>query len=100
MPFVSYWDNVLDKDYCSMLIDKFEKNIEQQEDTVLENHRSFKEINLNKSGDWDEEINKLLDEIQNTYLQKYMIEQIRAFGLYASVVTSVDDIDVFCYKFI
>jgi hypothetical protein len=74
MPFVSYWDNVLSKEYCSMLIDKFEKNIEQQQDTVLENHRSFKEINLNQNEGWSDDINKLLDEIQNTYLQKYMIE--------------------------
>lgn len=74
IPFMSYWDDALPKEYCSMLINKFEKHIEQQDNTVLENHRSFKEINLNKSGGWDQEINKLLDEIQNDYLKRYMIE--------------------------
>jgi hypothetical protein len=72
--FVSYWDNVLTEDYCSGLIDKFETHVEQQQDTVLKDHRSFKEININQSDVWSKDIDKLLDIIQHEYLHKYMIE--------------------------
>ena len=74
MPFVSYWDNVLSKEYCDSLINKFEENTSQQKDTILEGHRSFKEINLNTSAGWEDDINNLLDKIQTEYLHKYMIE--------------------------
>lgn len=32
-------------------------------------------------------------------LQKHRIEQINAYGVFAAVVRSIEDVDVFCHKF-
>ena len=37
---------------CKQIIEKFEINKDQQEETILKGHRSFKEIQLNKHEDW------------------------------------------------
>lgn len=72
--YVSYFDGALDKEYCQSIIDKFEAHPEEQSDTVLEDHRSFKEINLNEHEEWKDVIETLLDKIQTDYLKKYMID--------------------------
>ena len=47
MNYIKTYDNVLPKDICVKIINKFEKHLEQHVNTTLENHRSFTEINLN-----------------------------------------------------
>ena len=44
--------NVLAPEICKQIIEKFEINKDQQEETILKGHRSFKEIQLNKHEDW------------------------------------------------
>ena len=50
--FIKVYDDVLDPQICKEIIQKFEVNTDQQEDTILKGHRSFKEIQLNKHKDW------------------------------------------------
>jgi hypothetical protein len=69
--YVSYFDDALTKPVCQEIIDRFESNIEQQEETVLEEHRSFKEINITNNSGWDDIQNKLLDVMQIA-LGRYM----------------------------
>jgi hypothetical protein len=73
MNYVTYYDNVMDKDLCREIIDRFEKNIDQQEDTILKGHRSFKEINITKHQNWKDVNEKLLDLMQFN-LGKYMTQ--------------------------
>lgn len=71
MNFVTYYDNAIPVDFCQEIIDRFEKHVEHQEDTILENHRSFKEINITKHEEWKDVQDKLLDYMQFN-LGKYM----------------------------
>lgn len=73
MNHVMYYDNVMDKDLCREIIDRFEKNVDQQEDTILKGHRSFKEINITKHENWKDVNDKLLDLMQAN-LGKYMTQ--------------------------
>ena len=72
MDYVSYWDNVLRKDTCDEIIQRFESKVDQHEETVLNGHRHFTEINITKHiGDWEDVQNTLLDTMQ-LHLGKYM----------------------------
>lgn len=72
--YVSYYDNVLPKEMCQEIIDKFEASPDQQEETLLDGHRSFKEINITKHyDDWKLYQDKLLDVMQG-YLGRYMVQ--------------------------
>jgi hypothetical protein len=72
MNYISYWDNVLDKNICDDIIAKFESNAPQQEQTVMEGHRSFTEINITKNiDDWNDVQNLLIGKMQE-YVQKYI----------------------------
>lgn len=73
MDYVTYYDNSMDKELCQEIIDRFEKNIDQQEDTILKGHRSFKEINITKHENWKDINDKLLDMMQFN-LGKYMAQ--------------------------
>ena len=42
--FIKVYDDVLAPDICKQIIEKFEINKDQQEETILKGHRSFKEI--------------------------------------------------------
>ena len=71
MEYISYWDDVLTKEQCSMIIDRFEKNVDQQVDTTLEGHRHFKEMNITSNlSEWSDVQDLLLDKMQE-YLAKY-----------------------------
>lgn len=50
--FIRVYDDVLQPEICKQIIEKFEINKDQQEETILKGHRSFKEIQLNKHEDW------------------------------------------------
>jgi hypothetical protein len=71
IPYVAYYDNVLDKNLCDEIVKRFEDNPAQHEQTVLDNHRSFTEINITKQQNWLDVQNHLLDLMQK-YLGKYM----------------------------
>jgi prolyl 4-hydroxylase len=71
MNYVTYYDNAIDKKLCQEIIDRFEQNIDQQEDTILQGHRSFKEINITKHANWKDVNDRLLDLMQHN-LGKYM----------------------------
>ena len=64
MNFVTYYDNILPKDFCDDVIKKFESHTEQQEQTVLDDHRSFTEINITEFGVWKPIQDKLLGATQ------------------------------------
>jgi len=77
MEYINYWDNVLTKDVCKAIIDRFEDKTEQQELILYEGHRRFNEINITKHlDDWSDIQNILLDSMQ-LHLGKYM----RQFGI-------------------
>jgi prolyl 4-hydroxylase len=72
MDYVSYWDNVISKEKCKEIIQRFEERTEQHEATVLEGHRHFTEINITNYIDtWSDIQNLMLDEMQ-FYLGQYM----------------------------
>ena len=71
MDYIAYFDNVLEEEICDKIISKFEHETKQQEHTILENHRSFNEINITKNEGWVDIQNILLEKMQ-TYLGVYM----------------------------
>lgn len=64
--FIKVYDDVLDPQICKQIIEKFEVNTDQQEDTILKGHRSFKEIQLNKHKDWK----PIVDGLYTTFKSK------------------------------
>jgi hypothetical protein len=72
MNHISYWDNVLDKNVCDDIIARFESKTSQQEQTLMEGHRSFTEINITKNiNDWSDVQNLLIGKMQE-YVRKYI----------------------------
>jgi len=71
MDYIAHFDNVLDPIICKKIINLFEEKTNQQEHTLLENHRSFNEINITKNEGWKDIQGILLDKMQN-YLGIYM----------------------------
>jgi hypothetical protein len=71
IPYVSYYDNVLPAELCQKIIDRFESNPQMQESTVLDDHRSFTEINITKHKEWEDVQDTLLNTMQY-YLGRYM----------------------------
>jgi len=77
MNFITYYDNVIPKSFCSEIIQKFESNPQQQKETVLEGHRSFTEINITEHPDWELIQNKLFGAFQFTlgiYAKQWKID--------------------------
>ena len=71
MEYTSYWDDVLTKDQCEDIITRFEADKEYHEDTFLEGHRHFTELNITRRADkWSNVQNLLLDKME-LYLPKY-----------------------------
>ena len=78
MRFVSYYDDVIPKDLCRTMIEKFETNVDQQEDTILEGHRCFKEINITKYEEWKPMQDKLFGALQfvlGIYAKQWKIDE-------------------------
>jgi len=72
MNYVSYWDNVLPNDVCQNIINRFEDNKDQHEDTLMEGHRHFTEINISKHMDTWKDVQGILLEKMEEYLPKYV----------------------------
>ena len=73
MNFIKTYNNVLTKEQCQHLIDKFEDSRQQWQKTELEGHRSFTEININLHEDWKEYVNILYTSLDR-YIKKYADE--------------------------
>lgn len=71
MNYVTYYDNAIAPELCDRIIEKFESNPQQHEQTVLDEHRSFTEINITKQKDWSDIQDILLDLMQYN-LARYM----------------------------
>lgn len=75
--YISVFPNVWEKDYCQSLIDRFERNVDQQVDTFLKGHRHFTEITISQFPDWEDVHNKILDDIQRAlpaYKQQHELD--------------------------
>ena len=70
MNYIKTYQNVLTKDQCQHLIDKFEDCKIQWSKTELEGHRSFTEININLHSDWQEYVALLYKQL-SPYIEKY-----------------------------
>jgi len=71
MSYVKIYDDVLPKQFCESVIQKFESQPEQQVVTYFEDHRSFTELNINQHmNDWSNEFEYLFGSMQ-TYLNQY-----------------------------
>ena len=68
--YIRTYDNVLTKDQCQQLIQKFEASGDQQVRTELENHRHFTEININHHKDWEGFVLGLYDKFK-PYVTRY-----------------------------
>ena len=89
--YIQTFDNVIPKELCDQLIQKFEVSKDQQVSTDLAGHRHFTEININKFGDWENWVSGLIDYLKpyvnkykmlteithNQWPQQYGFEQIR-----------------------
>ena len=71
--YIKTYDNVLTKDQCQHIIDKFEDSRNQWQKTELKDHRSFTEINLNLHDDWQEYV-KIIYTHMRPYIDKYAEE--------------------------
>ena len=71
--YIKTYDNVLTKEQCQHIIDKFEDSKQQWQKTELENHRSFTEINLNLNDDWSEYVNIIYNSLR-PFIDKYAEE--------------------------
>ena len=68
--FIVTYDNVLSKEQCTHLIDKFEDSRIQWQKTELKDHRSFTEININAYEDW-KEYEKIIYTTLRPYIDRY-----------------------------
>ena len=76
--YISYFDNVLPKELCDAIINKFEDDTENQKKTFLENHRSFTEINLTQHTEWKLIQDQLMHGIQSAlphYIAQWSIDK-------------------------
>lgn len=80
MDYVATFDNVLSQELCGEIIDLFEDHVDQQQDTLLDGHRSFKEINITANLEvWNGVQDKLLNTAQQylgAYMQKFQIDNL------------------------
>lgn len=77
MDYIATYENVLPKHLCDEIISDFETNTDQQEQTLLDGHRSFTEINITKHH-WNDVQEYLLNTAQQylgTYMHKFQIDK-------------------------
>ena len=73
MSYIKTYDGILPEGYCEHIINKFEEDLGNQVETVLEGHRSFTEININQHEHWKEVENLMLNLVQDN-LKRYMTD--------------------------
>ena len=57
--YIKVYDDVLSKEQCSALIDRFEKNEGQQKKESWRDVRNFTELNINQHENWKDAVHKL-----------------------------------------
>ena len=80
--YIKTYDNVLTKENCQHLIDKFEDSSSQWVKTDLDNHRHFTEINLNLHKDWQDYAKLLFDKCRSLvdkYTKDVKIDNVKLF---------------------
>src|SRR5210317_1029024 len=78
--YIKTYDNVLTKDQCQHLIDKFEDSASQQVKTILDGHMSFTGINISMHDDWQEYSDILFPkfrELVDKYTKDVNIDNIK-----------------------
>jgi|TARA_B100001964_G_scaffold63707_1_gene72567 hypothetical protein len=78
--YIRTYHNVLTKENCQHLIDKFEDSSSQWVKTDLDNHRHFTEINLNLHKDWQEYATLLFEKCRllvDKYRKDVKIDSIK-----------------------
>jgi len=68
--YIKVYDDVISKDICNELIQKFEVSTDQQTRTELDNHRYFTEININQHKDWEGFTQGLYAQLK-PYIERY-----------------------------
>jgi len=82
--FIYIKDNVMDKDFCSHLITKFEKDVEHQYDGIVagglhKDVKDTKDLRISSLNHWDDEDQKVCQLVDNSmnqyihYLEKFFI---------------------------
>ena len=73
--YICTYKDVLNKDQCQHLIDKFEDSPTQQTKTIVDNHMSFTEINISMHSDWKEYTGIIFPKLDRllTNIQKMLI---------------------------
>ena len=54
--YIKVYEDVITKEVCDNLIQKFEVSKDQHVATDLDNHRHFTEININQHKDWSNQV--------------------------------------------
>jgi hypothetical protein len=79
MDYIATYENVLPKQLCGEIIELFELHTEQHEQTLLDGHRSFTEINITKDVSvWTDVQEHLLNSAQQylgDYMNKFQIDK-------------------------
>ena len=90
--YIRVYDNIISKEQCQQLIDKFEASADQQVRTELDGHRYFSEININQHEDWQDFVKNVYNSLrpcvdryvfdckidrQRQWPEKFGFEQIR-----------------------
>ena len=78
--FIKTYENILTKDQCKHLIDKFEDSPNQQVKTLKDSHMSFTEINISMHEDWKPYTEILFPkfrELVDKYVKDVKIDDIK-----------------------
>ena len=75
--YICTYKNVLNKQQCQHLIDKFEDSPTQQTKTIVDNHMSFTEINISMHNDWKEYTGIIFPKLRQV-IDKYTKENTHA----------------------
>ncbi len=68
--YIQVYEDVITKEVCDNLIQKFEVSKDQHVATDLDNHRHFTEININQHQDWKNMVDGLYQSLR-PYVEKY-----------------------------
>ena len=68
--YIKVYEDVITKEVCDNLIQKFEVSKDQHVATDLDNHRHFTEININQHQDWKNMVDGLYQSLR-PYVEKY-----------------------------
>ena len=68
--YIKVYEDVITKEQCDNLIQKFEVSKDQHVATDLDNHRHFTEININQHKDWSNQVQGVYSSLR-PYVDRY-----------------------------